>query len=143
VRREIKILRLLMHPHIIRLYEVVETPSDIYVVMEYVRVGVVWDCLGFLSYLFAFVLEVIAPLSIRVSWSTPGRVMAAVVGPVHPQKAPPQTPNPPPKKGGELFDHIAPAKTPQTPNKTPKPPNHPQKSNRIKIKPPPIGRRAV
>ena len=40
VRREIKILRLFMHPHIIRLYEVVETPSDIYVVMEYVKVGV-------------------------------------------------------------------------------------------------------
>jgi serine/threonine protein kinase len=32
VRREIKILRLFMHPHIIRLYEVVETPTDIFVV---------------------------------------------------------------------------------------------------------------
>lgn len=39
VRREIKILRLFMHPHIIRLYEVVETATDIYVVMEYVKVG--------------------------------------------------------------------------------------------------------
>jgi hypothetical protein len=39
VRREIKILRLFMHPHIIRLYEVIETASDIYVVMEYVKVG--------------------------------------------------------------------------------------------------------
>jgi hypothetical protein len=39
VRREIKILRLFMHPHIIRLYEVIETPTDIYVVMEYVRVS--------------------------------------------------------------------------------------------------------
>ena len=38
VRREIKILRLFMHPHIIRLYEVIETPTDIYVVMEYVKV---------------------------------------------------------------------------------------------------------
>ena len=37
VRREIKILRLFMHPHIARLYEVVETPNDIYVVMEYVK----------------------------------------------------------------------------------------------------------
>lgn len=37
VRREIKILRLFMHPHIIRLYEVIETASDIYVVMEYVQ----------------------------------------------------------------------------------------------------------
>eukprot|EP00887_Chlorella_sp_A99_P007419 scaffold2.g7419.t1 len=37
VRREIKILRLFMHPHIIRLYEVIETPNDIYVVMEYVK----------------------------------------------------------------------------------------------------------
>lgn len=38
VRREIKILRLFMHPHIIRLYEVIETTNDIYVVMEYVKV---------------------------------------------------------------------------------------------------------
>ena len=39
VRREIKILRLFMHPHIIRLYEVIETSNDIYVVMEYVKVN--------------------------------------------------------------------------------------------------------
>ncbi|KAA8547955.1 hypothetical protein F0562_004384 [Nyssa sinensis] len=43
VRREIKILRLFMHPHIIRLYEVIETPSDIYVVMEYVKAGELFD----------------------------------------------------------------------------------------------------
>ncbi|KAG6398352.1 hypothetical protein SASPL_139810 [Salvia splendens] len=43
VRREIKILRLFMHPHIIRLYEVVETNSDIYVVMEYVKSGELFD----------------------------------------------------------------------------------------------------
>ncbi|XP_026404746.1 SNF1-related protein kinase catalytic subunit alpha KIN10-like [Papaver somniferum] len=43
VRREIKILRLFMHPHIIRLYEVIETPSDINVVMEYVKSGELFD----------------------------------------------------------------------------------------------------
>ncbi|KAJ0558155.1 putative protein kinase CAMK-AMPK family [Helianthus annuus] len=40
---EIKILRLFIHPHIIHLYEVVETPSDIYVVMEYVKSGELFD----------------------------------------------------------------------------------------------------
>jgi hypothetical protein len=39
VKREIKIMRLFMHPHIIRLYEVIYTPADIYVVMEYVKGG--------------------------------------------------------------------------------------------------------
>ncbi|KAJ9173251.1 hypothetical protein P3X46_016408 [Hevea brasiliensis] len=43
VRREIKILRLFMHPHIIRLYEVIETPTDIHVVMEYVKSGELFD----------------------------------------------------------------------------------------------------
>ncbi|KAK9107451.1 hypothetical protein Syun_023462 [Stephania yunnanensis] len=43
VRREIKILRLFMHPHIIRLYEVVDSPTDIYVVMEYVKSGELFD----------------------------------------------------------------------------------------------------
>ncbi|XP_024543504.1 SNF1-related protein kinase catalytic subunit alpha KIN10 [Selaginella moellendorffii] len=43
VRREIKILRLFMHPHIIRLYEVVETSTDIFVVMEFVKSGELFD----------------------------------------------------------------------------------------------------
>ncbi|KAL8457509.1 hypothetical protein ACS0TY_035392 [Phlomoides rotata] len=43
VRREIKICRLFVHPHVIRLYEVIETPTDIYVIMEYVTRGELFD----------------------------------------------------------------------------------------------------
>lgn len=32
-----------MHPHIIRLSEIVETHTDIYVVMEYVKSGELFD----------------------------------------------------------------------------------------------------
>jgi len=34
-RREIQILKQLRHPHIIKLYEVIETPTDIFIVTEY------------------------------------------------------------------------------------------------------------
>lgn len=43
VWREIKILKLFMHPHIIRLYEVIESSTDIFVVMEYVQGGELFD----------------------------------------------------------------------------------------------------
>mmetsp|Transcript_3714 Transcript_3714/g.11463 ORF Transcript_3714/g.11463 Transcript_3714/m.11463 type:complete len:446 (-) Transcript_3714:590-1927(-) len=43
VRREIKILKLFYHPHIIRLYEIIYTPTDIYMVMEYVPGGELFD----------------------------------------------------------------------------------------------------
>uniref|UniRef100_A0A6A7GAJ8 non-specific serine/threonine protein kinase n=1 Tax=Hirondellea gigas TaxID=1518452 RepID=A0A6A7GAJ8_9CRUS len=43
VKREIDILRLFVHPHIIRLYEVIETPTDIFVIMEYVSEGELFD----------------------------------------------------------------------------------------------------
>lgn len=34
--KEINILKQLRHPHIIRIYEIVETPGQIYLIMEYV-----------------------------------------------------------------------------------------------------------
>mmetsp|Transcript_33338 Transcript_33338/g.81855 ORF Transcript_33338/g.81855 Transcript_33338/m.81855 type:complete len:549 (-) Transcript_33338:171-1817(-) len=43
VWREINVLKLFSHPHIIRLYEVIDSPTDIYVVMEYVSGGELFD----------------------------------------------------------------------------------------------------
>jgi 5'-AMP-activated protein kinase, catalytic alpha subunit len=43
VKREINILKLCTHPHMIRLYEVIDTPSDIFVIMEYVPEGELFD----------------------------------------------------------------------------------------------------
>jgi 5'-AMP-activated protein kinase catalytic alpha subunit len=45
VQREINILHLCTHPHIIRLYEVVDTPTDIFLVNEYVSGGELFDCI--------------------------------------------------------------------------------------------------
>ncbi|XP_042397568.1 SNF1-related protein kinase catalytic subunit alpha KIN10-like isoform X1 [Zingiber officinale] len=43
VIREIKILRLLRHPHIVRMYEAIETHSNIYIVTEHVASGELFD----------------------------------------------------------------------------------------------------
>ncbi|KAL7668004.1 hypothetical protein ACOME3_008725 [Neoechinorhynchus agilis] len=43
IRREIQNLRLFRHPHIIKLYQVISTPSDIFMVMEYVSGGELFD----------------------------------------------------------------------------------------------------
>jgi len=43
IRREIQNLRLFRHPHIIRLYQVISTPTDIFMIMEYVSGGELFD----------------------------------------------------------------------------------------------------
>jgi len=43
VRRELKIMQVVTHPHIVRLYEIIETERDIFVVMEYVESGDLFD----------------------------------------------------------------------------------------------------
>ncbi|XP_042041349.1 SNF1-related protein kinase catalytic subunit alpha KIN10-like [Salvia splendens] len=43
VRREIKIGQLCVHPHVIRVYEVIETPTNIYVIMEHMMKGELFD----------------------------------------------------------------------------------------------------
>lgn len=43
IRREISILRSINHPHVIRLYELIDTPSDMFMIMEYVAGGELFD----------------------------------------------------------------------------------------------------
>jgi len=43
ISREIQILKLFRHPHIIKLYEVISTPTDIFMIMEYVSGGELFD----------------------------------------------------------------------------------------------------
>jgi serine/threonine protein kinase len=45
IEREIKILQQLNHPFIVRLFEVIRTESYIYIVMQYVRNGELFDLL--------------------------------------------------------------------------------------------------
>jgi 5'-AMP-activated protein kinase catalytic alpha subunit len=59
VRREINILKICTHPHIIRLYEVIDTPSDIFVVMEYVAGGELFD-------------YIVSKGRVSVTWLNPG-----------------------------------------------------------------------
>ena len=46
VKREIKVLRLFNHPHIIKHYEFIDTPSDIFMVIEYAENGELFDMIS-------------------------------------------------------------------------------------------------
>lgn len=43
VKREIKMMKKLQHPHIISLYQVIDTPSDIFLVLELASAGTLFD----------------------------------------------------------------------------------------------------
>ena len=43
VSREIHILKLIRHPNIIQLYEIIETPKHLFLVMEYMEKGELFD----------------------------------------------------------------------------------------------------
>jgi 5'-AMP-activated protein kinase, catalytic alpha subunit len=46
VKREIKVLRLFNHPHIIKHFEFIDTPSDIFMVIEYASGGELFDLIS-------------------------------------------------------------------------------------------------
>ena len=43
VSREIHILKLIRHPNIIQLYEIIETPKQLFLIMEYMQNGELFD----------------------------------------------------------------------------------------------------
>ncbi|KXS19059.1 kinase and ubiquitin-associated domains of Mark3PAR-1 [Gonapodya prolifera JEL478] len=43
--REVRIMKMLNHPHIVKLYEVIDTPKELYLVMEYAQGGEIFDYL--------------------------------------------------------------------------------------------------
>ncbi|KAJ3392552.1 Map microtubule affinity-regulating kinase [Lobulomyces angularis] len=43
--REVRIMKMLNHQHIVRLYEVIDTPKELYLIMEYVAGGEIFDYL--------------------------------------------------------------------------------------------------
>jgi 5'-AMP-activated protein kinase catalytic alpha subunit len=46
IKREIKILKLFNHPHIIKLFDFIDTSSDIFVVLEYASGGELFDLIS-------------------------------------------------------------------------------------------------
>lgn len=43
VSREIKILKMIRHPNIIQLFEIIETPKQLYLIMEHASGGELFD----------------------------------------------------------------------------------------------------
>ena len=46
IKREIKILKHFNHPHSIKLFEYIDTPSDIFVVLEYASKGELFELIS-------------------------------------------------------------------------------------------------
>ena len=43
VSREIHILKIVQHPHLVQLYEIIETPKKLYLIMEFASGGELFD----------------------------------------------------------------------------------------------------
>lgn len=46
IKREIKILKVFAHPHIIKLYDFIDTSSDIFVILEFASGGELFDLIS-------------------------------------------------------------------------------------------------
>lgn len=56
MNREIHILKLIRHPYIIQLYEIIETSKHLFLIMEYVEKGELFDYIVKMTkYLFPYV----------------------------------------------------------------------------------------
>jgi len=65
VRREIKTLRKFNHPHIIKHFEFIDTPSDIFIVLEYAANGELYD---YISKREKVSLHILSYLTFLRSW---------------------------------------------------------------------------
>ena len=43
VSREIHILKIVQHPHVVQLYEIIETPKKLYLIMEFASGGELFE----------------------------------------------------------------------------------------------------
>jgi 5'-AMP-activated protein kinase catalytic alpha subunit len=43
ITRELKIMKKLRHPFVVQLYEIIETPKELYLIMEYAEGGDLFD----------------------------------------------------------------------------------------------------
>ena len=73
IRREIAILKIVLHKNIIKLYELMETPNKIYLVMEYCNGGELFDYIVSKQHLTErqacrFFQEIINSIELIISW---------------------------------------------------------------------------
>jgi serine/threonine protein kinase len=46
IRREIKVMKLLSHPNIIKLYGFIDTPSNLFIILEYAEGGDLYELIS-------------------------------------------------------------------------------------------------
>lgn len=67
IKREIKILKLFNHPHIIKLFEFIDTPSDIFVILEFAQGGELFDLISRKGKVSILLINRISSLKMRLA----------------------------------------------------------------------------